>query len=120
MIVVDPETRMKVAEIPVGGNPTGVAFSPDGQRAFVTNRLDDTVSVIDTGARKVVATLKTGNEPHGVLADRAGKLLYVLNTSSNESRYSTPGAEANQEPQRGQGPWSLTLHRTPSISWRQT
>ena len=110
VIVVDPETRMKVAEIPVGGNPTGVAFTPDGRRAFVTNRLDDTVSVIDTGARKVIATLKTGNEPHGVLADRAGKLLYVLNTSSNDiSVFDIRTLQRIKDLSGGNGPWSLAL-----------
>jgi len=51
VIVIDLATRRKVGEIAVGGNPTGVAFSPDGRRAFVTNRLDNTVSVIDATAR---------------------------------------------------------------------
>ncbi len=72
----------------------------------MTNRLDDTVSVIDVAARKVVATLKAGNEPHGVLTDRAGKLLYVLNTSSNDiSVFDLASSETGQEPQRGQ--WTL-------------
>jgi YVTN family beta-propeller protein len=110
VIVVDPETRMKVAEIPVGGNPTGVAFTPDGRRAFVTNRLDDTVSVIDTEARKAIATLKTGNEPHGVLADRAGKQLYVLNTSSNDiSVFDIRTLQRIKDLSGGNGPWSLAL-----------
>ena len=51
VIVVDVASRMKVAEIPVGGQATDVAFSPDGSRAYVSNRLDDSVSVIDTAAR---------------------------------------------------------------------
>lgn len=110
VIVVDPEARVKVAEIPVGGDPTGVAFAPDGRRAFVTNRLDDTVSVIDAEARKVVATLKTGNEPHGVLADHAGRLLYVLNTSSNDiSVFDIQALKRIKNLSAGNGPWSLAL-----------
>src|ERR1019366_5077651 len=110
VIVVDPETRMKVAEIPVGGNPTGVAFTPDGRRAFVTNRLDDTVSVIDAGTRNVVATLKAGNEPHGVLVDRAGKLLYVLNTSSNDiSVFDIRALKWIKNLSADNGPWSLAM-----------
>ena len=42
-----------------------VTFSPDGQKAYVTNRLDDTMSVIDTKTRKVIATVPVGDEPHG-------------------------------------------------------
>ena len=37
-----------VARIPVGHNPRGLALGGDGRRLFVANRLDDTISVIDT------------------------------------------------------------------------
>ena len=58
-----------------------MAFTPDGKKAFVSNRLDDNVSVVDVATHKVVATIEVGDEPHGVLVDRQGKYLYVLNTS---------------------------------------
>ncbi len=110
VIVVDPAAGAKIAEIPVGGNPTGVTFTPNGRLAFVTNRVDDTVSVIDVAARKVTATLKTGNEPHGVLADREGKLLYVLNTSSNDiSVFDIASLKRIKSLSAGNGPWSLAM-----------
>ncbi|WP_198163387.1 YncE family protein [Rhodococcus sp. WMMA185] len=34
------------AAIPVGETPTGIAITPDGAWAYVTNRLDGSVSVI--------------------------------------------------------------------------
>ena len=37
-----------IARIPVGRNPRSVVLSPDGARLYVANRLDDTISVIDT------------------------------------------------------------------------
>ncbi len=46
-----------VARIPVGHNPRGLALSRDGRRLFVANRLDDTISVIDTRACRVVSTI---------------------------------------------------------------
>jgi YVTN family beta-propeller protein len=46
-----------VARIPVGLNPRGLALSRDGRRLFVANRLDDTVSVIDTRANRVASTI---------------------------------------------------------------
>ena len=47
---------------PVGDGPVGIALSPDGSSAYVTNYRDDTVSVIDTelaeaGGDPVVATI---------------------------------------------------------------
>lgn len=46
-----------VARIPVGRNPRGLALSRDGRRLFVANRLDDTISVIDTRTERVTTTI---------------------------------------------------------------
>jgi len=110
VIVVDLARRQKVAEIAVGGHPTDVAFTPDGRRAFVSNRLDDTVSIVDVAARKQIGTIPVGDEPHGVLTDRAGRVLYVLNTSSDS--ISVIDLATHQEIKRlaaSRGPWSLSL-----------
>ncbi|HVU47949.1 MAG TPA: hypothetical protein VHD85_17590 [Terracidiphilus sp.] len=45
-----------VARIAVGRNPRGVALTRDGHRLYVANRLDDTISVIDTRTNRVVST----------------------------------------------------------------
>ena len=63
------------ARIPVGSNPKGIALSSDGARLFVANRLDDTVSVIDTGARKVARTISLGG-PAGLTPERRGERLF--------------------------------------------
>ena len=46
-----------IARIPVGHNPRGLAISRDGSRLFVANRLDDTVSAIDTRTLRVATTI---------------------------------------------------------------
>jgi YVTN family beta-propeller protein len=46
-----------VTRIPVGHNPRGVVLSRDGRRLFVANRLDDTISVIDTRTNRVASTI---------------------------------------------------------------
>ena len=111
VIVVDTATRRKVAEIPVGGQPMDVTFSPDGRRAFVSNRLDDSVSVIDAAeTRKVVATIPVGDEPHGVLTDKAGKYLYVLNTATEDiSVIDTATLTEAKRLSASRGPWALAL-----------
>jgi YVTN family beta-propeller protein len=55
-----------VATILVGFGPNGVAVTPDGTRAYVTNTIDGTVSVISTASNKVVATIPVGNFPLAV------------------------------------------------------
>ncbi len=47
-----------IARIPVGRNPRGLALTRDGRRLFVANRLDDTISVIDTRTNRVASTIK--------------------------------------------------------------
>jgi len=63
------------ARIPVGHNPRGVALSPDGKRLYVANRLDDTVSVIDTEMQKVTSTIDLDG-PKGIDALRRGERLF--------------------------------------------
>jgi YVTN family beta-propeller protein len=46
-----------VDRIDVGHDPRGVAFTPDGRKLLVANRLDDTISVIDMRANRVDRTL---------------------------------------------------------------
>src|SRR5262249_41470111 len=52
-----------VATVPVGVNPTGVAITPDGAFAYVTNFSSNTVSVINTATNTVVATVPAGSTP---------------------------------------------------------
>jgi YVTN family beta-propeller protein len=46
-----------VERIAVGHDPRGVALTADGSRLFVANRLEDTISVIDTRANRVASTI---------------------------------------------------------------
>jgi YVTN family beta-propeller protein len=46
-----------VARIPVGHNPRGLTLTPDGRKLFVANRLEDTISVIETRTNRVVSTI---------------------------------------------------------------
>lgn len=63
------------SRIPVGHNPRGMALSPDSTRLYVANRLDDSISVIDTAAERVVSTIDLGG-PKNVDALRRGERLF--------------------------------------------
>src|ERR1039458_8545719 len=63
------------ARIPVGRSPKGLALSPDGELLYVANRLDDTVSVIDTATRKVVRMIELGG-PAELTPQRRGERLF--------------------------------------------
>jgi len=66
----------------VGTSPTGVAFSPDGSKAYVSNYNSNTVSVINTATNAVSATINVGSVPAGVSFSPDGSLAYVANYSS--------------------------------------
>lgn len=55
--VVDRRNRQVIRSIGVGQSPYAIAIAPNGQRAFVTNQGDDTVSIIDMTCQTVVATV---------------------------------------------------------------
>jgi len=64
-----------VARIAVGRNPRGLTLSRDGRRLFVANRLEDTISVIDTRTNRVASTIKLAG-PKFVSALRHGEQTF--------------------------------------------
>src|SRR5204862_4011269 len=64
--VIDTATNTVVATIPVGVAPNGIAITPDGTRAYVTDDGSDTVSVIDTTTNTVIGTIPVGVGPVAV------------------------------------------------------
>ncbi|MGB4781741.1 YncE family protein, partial [Candidatus Methylomirabilis sp.] len=69
--------------IPVGSNPVGVAITPNGTRAYVTNQGSNNVSVIDTATNAVTATITVGSSPAGVAITPNGARAYVANFGFN-------------------------------------
>jgi|GEM_PF-5670565 len=68
------------ATVAVGRRPTRIAGSPDGWRWYVTNFLDDTLSVITAESPyQVAATIPTGDGPNGVGIAPDGKTGYICN-----------------------------------------
>jgi YVTN family beta-propeller protein len=57
-----PDLKL-LGTIPVGREPNWVVFSRDGKFAYVSNRRDNTISVIDVAARKETARITTGEFP---------------------------------------------------------
>jgi len=79
------DTNTKTAEVGVGKEPAGVAWSPDATTLYVANQADGVVAVVTqvNGAWKVTTTIPVGTEPHGMVLSASGRKLYVTNTRSN-------------------------------------
>jgi len=67
--------RYVVARVPVGRSPRSIVISPDGGTLYVANRLDDTITVLDTARGEVTATIPLGG-PADLTAERRGERLF--------------------------------------------
>jgi YVTN family beta-propeller protein len=81
--ITSTKTKTVNGFIPTGSIPTGVAFSPDGNTAYVTNQGDQTVGVIDVATSAQIATIFTPDgSPLVVQVSLDGSQLFVA-TASN-------------------------------------
>jgi YVTN family beta-propeller protein len=90
VFVVDLAAENVLAKIPVGRQAGPIAISPNGQRVYVANLADRTVSVIATGDNSVVATVLAGGvrqlavSPDGQrVYMTVGAVVRVLDTATN-------------------------------------
>lgn len=85
VVVINPVSFHVVAWIPVGPNPTAIAFNPDTflDQVYVANSgysstgFVGSLSVIDATTNRVVATLPTYNQPDDIAFDPQNQRVYV-------------------------------------------
>jgi YVTN family beta-propeller protein len=71
------------ASVPLGGIPQGMAVSPNGSQAYVTNVSNNTVSVVNTATNTTVASIPVGSNPFAIAVSPNGSTAYVTNMNSN-------------------------------------
>jgi YVTN family beta-propeller protein len=72
---LDSALAFVVARLGTGHNPTSVAVSPDGRWAYVANRLDDSVTVVDLAQAKVASAIDLGG-PKEITLMRRGEQMF--------------------------------------------
>jgi YVTN family beta-propeller protein len=118
--VINTMTDMAVAVIPVQFSPLGVAITPNGRFAYVTNtgavcdlcfvNQPSSVSVIDTATYSVVATVPVGQYPAAVAIAPNGAFAYVANFNSNSvSVIDTTTNTVTATVPVGTGPWGIAV-----------
>jgi YVTN family beta-propeller protein len=75
--------------------PAGIAFSTDGQKAYVAFHQKNTLAVIDAATRRVEREIETGLAPFGVVLARDGRTAYVTNRGG-EKAAAGPTAPSNK------------------------
>jgi YVTN family beta-propeller protein len=73
---LDSACQFVARRIPTGRNPTQVAVSPDGLTAYITNRMDDTLSVIDLRQLKAATPIDLGGPKQVTVIRRGERLFY--------------------------------------------
>jgi YVTN family beta-propeller protein len=81
---LDSAQSFVVRRLPTGRNPHAVAVSPDGRFAYIANRLDDTLSVVDLARLSMAETIDLGG-PKQSTPLRRGEILF------NAARYCFQG-----------------------------
>jgi len=106
-IAVDVGMGGIVATIPVGREPYGVTLSPDGKLLYASNKVDNTIHVIDTATRKRLSVIGGFNEPRqAIVFSKDGQQAYVLNRDLSVSVVDTR-----------QGKISHTLNAPSPVLW---
>jgi YVTN family beta-propeller protein len=78
--VVDLKSNAIRASVPVGRDPYGAALSPDGRRLYSGDKVDNTLTVVDTDTNKPIGTIVGFDEPRqAIIFARQGTIAYVLN-----------------------------------------
>ncbi len=77
--VIDTHTLKVAAQIVTGEGSHEIAFDEEDNRAFVTNKLAGTVSVIDVRKLTKVSSSKVGSLPSAIAFSGLSKAFYVAN-----------------------------------------
>ena len=72
---LDSANQIIAERVATGRNPTDVIASADGQFAYIANRMDDTISVMDMTRRQMASTIDLGG-PKELTQRRRGERLF--------------------------------------------
>lgn len=77
------EERIALKPHPV---PVGIAFSPDGARAYVAFSRNNTLAAIDAAKREIAKEVETGTAPFGVVLSETAGRIFVSNRGGRKWR----------------------------------
>ena len=69
--VIDTSDDQVVVELAIGGKPRGMAITPDGRTAYVSDQTGNRLVVIDLSERRVTGAVVLGRSPAFARADAA-------------------------------------------------
>jgi YVTN family beta-propeller protein len=91
--IINTNTLAVENTIFVGSGPVNIAFSPNGQTAYIANSTSNFLAVFDTQTRTVTNSFLLPQQPRDVVVGN-GNRLFVLGTDSIMQINATTGASA--------------------------
>jgi YVTN family beta-propeller protein len=114
--VLDTGNMTELAFIPTGTGAHGILLSKDKTQAFVSNRLEGSISVIDLATRSVAAKWDTGGSPDMGMLNPAGDTMWIANRyHASVMAIDTATGEVRCRIPTDPGPHGLTYFPTPGV-----
>ncbi len=111
VVVISTASNTQVANIAVPGNPAGIAFTPDGSRAYVAEGTGTgAVGIIDTATNTLeAASISIGAFPFAMAITPDGAFAYVTNFNSTASVIATATNTVVATVPVGSGPFDIAI-----------
>jgi len=90
---IDTQTNEVVGEALVGTDPQGVAVTPDGQKVYVANTLDASLSVLDAVSLATLTTISLSWKPRYVSVTADGSTAVVTLAGGNGVAFIDVGSD---------------------------
>jgi len=97
VMVIGATTQAITATIPVGLTPWAMAETPNGQKLYVANRDDNTISSINTVDQTVVKTIPLTGSPEWVVARSDSNRVYAVTADGNLVTINSEFTSAQQD-----------------------
>jgi YVTN family beta-propeller protein len=75
--VIDPATKKVVMKIKDLEAAHGIAFSPDGRRAYITCEADSSVWVVETKTARLITKVPLSGHPNNIAVSNDGRLVFA-------------------------------------------
>ena len=114
--VISTASDKVTAHLPVGGQPSQVAFSPSGAIAYVVTA--DGLWLLRTATEKPVGVIHGLGDPHGIVVSPDGSTLYVTDTQAGTVAVINAATRAVTHTIRvGQLPWQMAISPNGQQLW---
>ena len=108
--VRDAANKSEVRSIEVGREPVNLVVTRDGSKAYVSNNVDGTVSVINIASDyENVATVTVGERPNGLEITPDSKHVLVANKNDTLSVIDTNSNQVIKTINVGKEPWDVAM-----------